>query len=155
MSDEQEKEISVKSDLEFVGQQDHAGKRIDHMILVQDKLRNHIVNLETINQLLEQKANSTKDNDERIRTLKSMSYNYDRLIKLYEVYQSYETVIQKYYVHTTDTINKKYQLNLNALKNKQDPTSIDFFRKMNDFLVKSSPKDIEELTKIDDPDLTL
>jgi len=156
MSDNSEEhEISSKSDLEFTGQQDLAGKRIEHLILVQDKLRNHIVNLETINQLLENKANSTKDSNERIQTLKSMSYNYDRLIKLYEVYQTYETAIQRYHVHVTDTINKKYQINLNALKNKQDPTSMDFFRKINDLLVNVDPKEISEKTKINDPDFNL
>jgi hypothetical protein len=155
MSENEEHELSTKSDLEFTGQQDLAGKRIEHMILVQDKLRNHIVNLETINQLLENKANSAKDQDEKIRILKSMSYNYDRLIKLYEVYQSYELAIQRYHVHVTDTINKKYQLNLNAMKNKQDPTSMDFFRKLNDFLVRKDPQEIDEITKIDDPDFNL
>jgi hypothetical protein len=152
---ENEEQVSIKSDIEFTGQQELAGKRIDHMILVMDKLKNHIVNLETINQLLENKANNTKDNDEKIRTLKSMSYNYDRLIKLYEVYQSYETVIQRYHVHVSDTINKKYQMNISSMKNKQDPTSVDFFRKMNEYLTKTDSKDIESLTRIDDPDLSL
>ena len=156
MSEEQEaQEISTKSDLEFTGQQDLAGKRIEHMILVQDKLRNHIVNLETINQVFENSANAEKDQNKRIQILKSMSYNYDRLIKLYEVYQTYETAIQRYHVHVTDTINKKYTLTINAMKNKQDPTSMDFFRKLNDYLVKKDPIEINELTKIDDPDFNL
>lgn len=156
MSDEIDvQELNTKSDIEFTGQQDLAGKRIEHMILVQDKLRNHIVNLETINQLYEQKANSTKDADERIRTLKSLSYNYDRLINLYRVYQEYETTIQRYHVHVTDTINKKYTLSINAMKNKQDPTSMDFFRKLNDFLVTKDPSEREELVKIDDPNFNL
>jgi hypothetical protein len=155
MSEQNEEQVATKSDIEFTGQQDLAGKRIDHMILVMDKLKNHIVNLETINQLLENKANNTKDNDEKIRTLKSMSYNYDRLIKLYEVYQSYETVIQRYHVHVSDTINKKYQMAISSMKNKQDPTSVDFFRKMNEYLTKTDSKDIESLTRIDDPDLSL
>lgn len=155
MTDTDEQVLSVKSDVEFNGQQDLASKRIDHMILVQDKLRNHIVNLEQINQILENKANSTKDSDERLKALKSMSYNYDRLIKLYEVYQSYETVIQRYHVHTSDTINKKYQMNLSSMKNKSDPMSVDFFRKMNEFLSKTDRSEVDNLTVIDDPDLTL
>jgi hypothetical protein len=156
MSEEIEsQELSSKSDLEFTGQQNLAGKRIDHLLLVMDKLRNHIVNLEAINQLLENKANSTKDQDEKIRTLKSMSYNYDRLIKLYEVYQTYEMAIQRYHVHVTDTINKKYQVTLNVLKNKQEPVSMDFFRRMNDLLKNSNSMEISEKTKIDDPDFNL
>lgn len=156
MSEEIEvSELSNKSDKEFTGQQDLAGKRIEHLILVQDKLRNHIVNLETINQLLENKANSSKDQDEKLRTLKSMSYNYDRLIKLYEVYQTYETGIQRYHVHVTDTINKKYTLKINMLKNKQDPTSMDFFRKLNDCLIRKDPTEILEMSRIDDPEFDL
>lgn len=38
MSTEKDQDISNKSDLEFTGQQDLAGKRIDHMILVQGEL---------------------------------------------------------------------------------------------------------------------
>jgi hypothetical protein len=142
--------VAEKSDSEFTGQQDLAAKRIDHIILVQDRLRNHIANLEAINQILEQKI-STSQGEEKIKTVKSLSYNYERLIKLYEVYQSYEQVIQRYHVHVTDTINKKYQINTNLLKNKQDPTSLDFYRRLNDFFVNSPKEDIDEISKIEDP----
>lgn len=155
MKIENEQDINNKSDLEFTNQQDLAGKRIEHVVLVQDKLRNHILNLESLNQLLESKANSSKDQDEKLKALKSMSYNYDRLIKLYEVYQSYEQVIQRYHVHVSDTINKKYQINVNILKNKQDPTSMDFFRKLNDYLVTKNPDELEQIAKIDDPEFNL
>lgn len=113
-------------------------------------MRNHISNLEIINNVLEQRANTTKNADERVRTLKSISFNYDRLIKLYEVYQTYETVIQKYSVHITDNINKKHHLAISALKNdKQDKTSVDFFRKLHNLLTNKTTDEIEEMVELD------
>ncbi|MBT3298809.1 hypothetical protein HN385_07795 [archaeon] len=120
------------------------------MILIEDQLRNHISNLETINSAIEQKANAAKTSSERVGLLKSLSYNYDRLIKLYEVYQTYEMAIQRYYSHTTDTINKKYGINLAALKNdKQDKTSVDFFRNLHNVLSNKSPEEISDLTTLE------
>lgn len=143
--------IIDKSDAEFTDQQNLAAKRIDHLFLLQDRLRNHISNIESINQLLEQKAN-TSTGEDRIRTLKSLSFNYDRLIKLYEVYQSYETAVQRYHVHVVDTINKKYQVNLNAVKNiKEQKESLDFYRNLHKFLSNKTPDEIHEIARIDDP----
>jgi hypothetical protein len=151
MVDEIEKyeEIASNSDVEFSEQQELAKGRIDHIILLQDQLRNHIANLEAIQNLLEQKANTAKD-AERIKIFKSISYNYERLIKLYEVYQSYEMVIQRYHVHQTDTINKKFGMNISALKNnKQDKTSMDFFRKLHGVLTSKSQEEIDQLTELE------
>ncbi len=149
-ADTLEESLGERADREFLVQEDLAAKRIEHVILLQDKLRNHIATIEIINQQLEIKANNAKTPDERIQTLKSISFNYDRLIKLYEVYQQYEALIQRYNVHVTDTINKKLQLNLNILKNKSAPTSMEFFRRLNDFLSKTDPQELDDLTQIED-----
>jgi hypothetical protein len=142
--------LTLNSDKEFTEQQESAEKRIDHLILLEDQLRNHISNLETIQKLLEQSANTTKDKDERIRTLKSISYNYDRIIKLYEVYQSYEMAVQRYHAHLTDTIHKKYNIGISALKNnKQDSVSADFFRKLHYMLNNKTQEEIGQLTDTD------
>lgn len=144
------------SDSEFNEQKDLAAKRIDHVKLIQDKLLNHIATIESINQLFEQKI-KTLQGDERIRMAKTLSYNYDKLIKLYEVYQSYEQVVNRYHTHLTDTINKKYQININFLKS-SSPSDIDpsgFFRKLNGYLSGENKEEIDNLAKIDDPKFNL
>lgn len=143
-----------KSEGEFVKQQDLADKRIDHMITMQDQLRNHICLLESINQLLEQKAKNASG-DDKIRIAKSISYNYDRLIKLYEVYQTYEQSIQRYHIHLTDTINKKYQININKIKNRGVKTSLDFFRSMHEMISGKNVEEIQEFAKIEDEEYEL
>jgi hypothetical protein len=100
--------------------------------------------------VIEQKANVAKTSSERVGLLKSLSYNYDRLIKLYDVYQTYETAIQRYYSHMTDTVNKKYNISLSALKNdKQDNASVDFFRNLHNVLSNKSQDEISELATLE------
>jgi len=71
------------------------------------------------------------------------------LIKLYDVYQTYETVIQRYHTHLTDTVNKKHNISLSAMKNnKTEKTSMDFFRKLHSALTSKSPDEISDLTDI-------
>ena len=50
----------------------------------------------------------------------------------------------------TDTVNKKYSINLSALKNdKQDKTSVDFFRNLHNVLSNKSPEEISDLTTLE------
>jgi hypothetical protein len=142
--------LTENADREFSEIQTSTTERITHLILLEDQLRNHISNLETINNVIEQRANTVKSSSERVGLLKSLSYNYDRLIKLYDVYQTYETAIQRYYSHMTDTVNKKYNINLSALKNdKQDKTSIDFFRNLHNVLASKSQEEISDLSTLE------
>lgn len=139
-----------ESDLEFVEQKDLADKRIEHMKIVQDKLRTHISTIESINSILENKANSTKSPDEKIKLAKSISFNYERLIKLYDAYQSYEQIIQRYYSNITDIITRKYKTRVDLGKVKEPDNQKEFFRQLNNVLCNSKSEDVQELTKIED-----
>ena len=85
-----------------------------------------------------------------MRLLKSLSYNYDRLIKLYTVYQTYEVAIERYYSQLTDNANKKYNVMLSAMKtDKTDKTSDDFFRSLHSLLTNRSQEEINDMTKLE------
>lgn len=152
MSEENE---YTDSDLEFIEQKDLADKRIEHIKLIQEKLRTHLSTLETINTSLEQKANNTKDPAERLKIFKSISFNYDRLLKMYDAYQAYEQVIQKYYSNVTDIITRKYKTKIELKKNKDGPDKLDVFKQLNVLLSQNNSDEIESITKIEDSNFKL
>jgi len=152
MSEENE---YTDSDLEFIEQKNLVDKRIEHIKLIQEKLRTHLSILETINASLEQKVNNTKDPAERLKLFKSISFNYERLLRLYDTYQSYEQVIQKYHSNVTDIITRKYRTKIDLKKTKDGPDKLDLFKQLNSFLCQNESDEIKNITKLDDSNFKL
>ncbi len=134
---------------EFTEHFTESNARIDSIKVMQNQLLNHISLLENIITLLETRMAGAKNPDDKFKISKSITYNFEKLIKLYDVYRTYEDTMQRYYTSLSDNINKKYRFELDVEKNKKDEKSTDFFRKLNEYLVDNKNIPNLEIDEVD------